>query len=107
MGNRELLIHSVERVRFSSGAVTTGVCRRGCGSQHPHFFAQEKERVEMGQGRSGSYKTYSISCCCCMASLTTSPSRVSMVLMVTVFLVWTSELLCSGLVSRKLIAENV
>lgn len=30
---------------------------------------------------------YSISCCCCMASLTTSPSRVSMVLIVTVFLV--------------------
>lgn len=29
----------------------------------------------------------------------TSPSRVSMVLIITVFLVWTSEPLCSGLVS--------
>lgn len=29
----------------------------------------------------------------------TSPSRVSIVLIITVFLVWTSEPLCSGLVS--------
>lgn len=70
------------------------------GARDPRFLHLGGRRLRRDSCCSEHGRIYSISCCCCMASLTTSPSRVSIVLMVTVFLVWTSALLWSGLVSR-------